>query len=109
MPRAQALGLTPDASERGLRLPPEADKEVQIQMTILEGKYVTVKGTPIDPAIVPQDLKMAFPNPAVLQLVRLDELLTLDPSIEQVAQLPVGFCARRQSAQHACVFKPEQT
>jgi hypothetical protein len=31
----------------------------------------------------------------VLQLVRLDEILKLDPSVADVAALPIGFCARR--------------
>jgi hypothetical protein len=31
-------------------------------MTILEGKYITAKGAPVDPGIVPQEWKQAFPD-----------------------------------------------
>ena len=31
-------------------------------MTILEGKYVTAKGAPIDPSILPLDWKKALPD-----------------------------------------------
>jgi len=35
-------------------------------------------------------------RPEVLLLVRIDEILQLDPSLMAVASLPVGYAARRQ-------------
>lgn len=32
----------------------------------------------------------------VLQLVRLDEVLAIDPTLEELAQLPLGHAARRE-------------
>lgn len=34
----------------------------------------------------------------VLQLVRLDEILEIDVGLKELAGLPLGFCARRTSA-----------
>jgi hypothetical protein len=36
-------------------------------------------------------------GPSVLQLVRLDEVLELDSRLTEVANLPLGFCAKRAS------------
>ena len=45
---------------------------------------------------------------AVLQLVRLDEILRLDPSLSAVATLPIGFQATRSSREDPWVFAPAQ-
>jgi hypothetical protein len=46
-------------------------------------------------------------DPSVLLLVRLDEILALDASLAQVAQVPVGFCARRSTVDDAWRFERE--
>ena len=43
----------------------------------------------------------------VLQLVRLDEVLAIDPSIRSLAKLPIGWCARRTSSSDAWVLAAE--
>ncbi len=40
----------------------------------------------------------------VLQLVRLDEILAIDPDIITLATLPIGYSARRQSQYSAWVI-----
>ena len=34
-------------------------------------------------------------DPAILQMVRLDEIIEIDPAIYAIAGLPLGYCARR--------------
>lgn len=36
-------------------------------------------------------------DPSVLQLIRLDEILEIDNGIRELASLPLGFCAKRNS------------
>lgn len=36
-------------------------------------------------------------SPGVVQLVRLDEIIEIDPGMHELATLPLGFCARRVS------------
>jgi hypothetical protein len=43
----------------------------------------------------------------VLRLVRLDEILQLDSGLQRVAGLPVGYCARRASADSEWVIEKE--
>lgn len=42
-----------------------------------------------------------------MQLVRLDTILLLDPEIVSVADLPLGFCARRSSPSDPWEYNPE--
>jgi hypothetical protein len=101
-----------------LPVPRQWQFDVQPETTIVTSTYVTIDRMPVlyvthehDPEEGPIWQFHCGNNdydPAVLQLVSLKELLALDPSIEQVAQLPVGFCARRPSAQQQWRFEPDQ-
>ena len=46
-------------------------------------------------------------SPAVLQLVRLDEILGLDASLAELANLPVGWRATRASAADPWIIERE--
>jgi hypothetical protein len=48
-------------------------------------------------------------DPAVLKLVRLDEILSFDGDLVRVAELPLGFRAVRSSKAAAWVFERERT
>jgi len=41
---------------------------------------------------------------SVIQLVRLDEILSIDPSLYELASLALGFCARRASRESRWVI-----
>lgn len=47
-------------------------------------------------------------EPHVLQLVRLDEILELDRSIADLAQLPLGFCAKRTNVKEKWTTAKEE-
>jgi hypothetical protein len=47
-------------------------------------------------------------SPEKLQLVRLNTVLSLDPSLKEVASLPVGYSAVRATPNDPWVFRPEQ-
>ena len=74
---------------------------------IVTTKYVTQRGEPIlyvsheydeeEGACWQFHCNNGDYDPTVLQLVRLDEVLAIDSSIYDLADLPYGFCAKRVS------------
>jgi hypothetical protein len=46
-------------------------------------------------------------RPEVLQLVRLDSIVAIDPGVLAVADLPLGFGARRSGKDSAWIYAPE--
>jgi hypothetical protein len=46
-------------------------------------------------------------NPTVLQLIRFDEILEIDSDIFELANLDIGFCAKRNSVNDKWIIERE--
>ena len=44
-----------------------------------------------------------------IQLVRLDTVIKLDPTIQEIGDLPMGFCARRPGTGAPWVYQKEES
>ncbi len=46
-------------------------------------------------------------NPEIMQLVRLDEIIEIDSSINELANLPLGYCAKRSHKSDKWIIENE--
>ena len=92
--------------------------DVPPESSVVTSSYVTRKGLPIlevsheddeeDGALWQFHCGNGDLDSAVLQLVRLDGILRLDPGLVEVATLPLGFQATRASRAAPWVFAPAE-